>query len=46
MDKLDRERKLKGQALYRDDEESLRTMDKFEHVNNTENTITNPEMGE
>jgi hypothetical protein len=46
MDKIDRERKLKGQALYRDDDESLRTMDKFEHVNNTENTITNPEMGE
>jgi hypothetical protein len=46
MDKIDRDRKLKGQALYRDGDESLRTMDKFEHVNNTENTMTNPEMGE
>jgi hypothetical protein len=29
MDKLNRERKLKGQALYQDDDESLQTMDKF-----------------
>jgi hypothetical protein len=45
MDKLDRERKLKGQALYRDEDESIQTMDKFEHLNN-ENTMTNPKMGE
>jgi hypothetical protein len=46
MDKIDRERKLKGQALYQDDDESLRKMDKFEHVNNTEDTLTNPKMGD
>jgi hypothetical protein len=46
MDKIDRERKLKGQALYLDDDESLRTMEKSEHVNNTEDTMTNPKMGE
>jgi hypothetical protein len=46
MDKIDRDRKLKGQALYQDDNESLQTMKKFEHVNNTENTMTNPKMGE
>jgi hypothetical protein len=45
MDKLDRERKLKGQALYRDEDESIRTMDKFEHLNN-ENNMTNPKMVE
>jgi hypothetical protein len=46
MDKLDRDRKLTGQALYRDDDKSLRTMDKFEHVNNTENIMSNPRMGQ
>jgi hypothetical protein len=46
IDKLDRDRKLKGQALYRDDDGSLRTIDKFEHVNNTENTMSNSDMGQ
>jgi hypothetical protein len=46
MDKLDRERKLKGQALYQDDDESLRTVDKFEHEHNTEDTLTIPKMGD
>jgi hypothetical protein len=46
MDKIDRERKLKGQALYQDDDESLRTMDKFEHEHNTEDTLTRPKMGD
>jgi hypothetical protein len=46
MDKMDRERKLKGQhALYRDDD-SLTTMDIIEHVNNQENNISNPGMGQ
>jgi hypothetical protein len=46
MDKLDRERKLKGQALYQDDGESLRTMEKFEQEHNTEDTLTSPKMGD
>jgi hypothetical protein len=46
MDKIDREIKLKGQAIYQDDEESLRTMDKFEHKHNTEDTLTSPKMGD
>jgi hypothetical protein len=46
MDKLDRERKLKGKALYQDDDESLQTMDKFEHEQNTEDTLTSPKMGD
>jgi hypothetical protein len=46
MDKLDQDRKLKGQALYRDDDESFRTVDKFEHVHNTENIMSNPRMGQ
>jgi hypothetical protein len=45
MDKIDRERKPKGQALYRDDD-SLRTMDKIEHVNNQEDNMSNPGMGQ
>jgi hypothetical protein len=39
MDKLDRDRKLKGQDLYQDDD-SLRTMDKIEHVNNQEDNMS------
>jgi hypothetical protein len=31
MDKINYERELKRQALYQDDDESLRTVDKFEH---------------
>jgi hypothetical protein len=47
MEKLEREKELKRQeeALYQDDDESLRTVDKFEHGNtNTENTLTSPKM--
>jgi hypothetical protein len=47
MDKIERERELKGQSLYQDDDESLRTVDKFEHGNtNTEDTLTSPKMGD
>jgi hypothetical protein len=46
VDKLDRERKLKRQALYQDDDKSLRTMDKFEHEHNMEDTLTSPKMGD
>jgi hypothetical protein len=46
MDKIDRERKLKGQALYQDDDESLRTVDKFGHEHNTQDTLTSPKMGD
>jgi hypothetical protein len=43
MEKMDRERKLKGEpALYRDDD-SLRTMDKIEHVHNQEDNMSKPE---
>jgi hypothetical protein len=46
MDKMDRERKLKGQqARYRGDD-SLWTMDKIEHVNNQGDNISNPRMGQ
>jgi hypothetical protein len=46
MDKMDRERKLKGQhALYREDD-SLRTMDKIEHVKNQEDNMSNPGTGQ
>jgi hypothetical protein len=47
IDKLERERELKRQekALYQDDDESLQTVDKFEHGNtNTEDTLTSPKM--
>jgi hypothetical protein len=47
MDKLEREKELKRreEALYQDDDESLRTVDKFEHGNtNTEDTLTGPKM--
>jgi hypothetical protein len=49
MEKLEREKELKRQeeALYQDDDESLRTVDEFpfEHGNtNTENTLTSPKM--
>jgi hypothetical protein len=46
MDKLEREKELKRQeeALYQDDDESLRTVDKFEHGNtNTEDTFDKPQ---
>jgi hypothetical protein len=46
MDKLYREKKLKGQALYQDDGESLRTMEKLQNEHNTEDTLTNPKMGD
>jgi hypothetical protein len=46
MDKINRERKLKGQALYQDDDKSLRTMEKIEHKHNTEDTLTSPKMGD
>jgi hypothetical protein len=46
LDKLDRERKLKGQAMYQDDDESLRTMDKLEQEHNTEGTLTSPKTGD
>jgi hypothetical protein len=43
---MDRERKLKGhQARYRDDD-SLRTMDKIDHVNNQGDNMSNPRMGQ
>jgi hypothetical protein len=46
MDKMDRERKLKGQhALYQDDD-SLQTMDKIVHVNNQKDNMSNPGMGQ
>jgi hypothetical protein len=47
MDKLEREKELKRQeeALYQDDDESLRTVDKFEHGHNMEDTLTSPKMG-
>jgi hypothetical protein len=46
MDKMDRERKLKGQqALYGDDD-SLRTMDKIEHIHNKKDNMSNPGMGQ
>jgi hypothetical protein len=47
LDKLEREKELKRQeeALYQDDDESLRTVDKFKHGNtNTEDTLTSPKM--
>jgi hypothetical protein len=47
MDKLERENELKRQeeALYQNDDESLRTMDKFSRGNtNTEDTFTSPKM--
>jgi hypothetical protein len=47
MDKIEREKELKRQeeALYQDDDESLRTVDKFEHGDtNTEDTLTSPNM--
>jgi hypothetical protein len=47
MEKLEREKELKRQeeVLYQDDDESLRTVDKFKHGNtNTENTLTSPKM--
>jgi hypothetical protein len=47
MDKLERKKELKRQeeALYQNDEESLRTVDKLEHGNtNTEDTLTSPKM--
>jgi hypothetical protein len=48
MDKIERERELKRQeeALYQDDDESLRAVDKFEHKHNTEDTLTSPKMGD
>jgi flagellar biosynthesis/type III secretory pathway chaperone len=48
MDKIERERELKRQeeALYQDDDESLRTVDKFEHEHNTEDALTSPKMGD
>jgi hypothetical protein len=46
MDKINRGIKLKGQALYQDDDEFLQTMDKFEHEHNTECTLTSPKMGD
>jgi hypothetical protein len=46
MDKLERARKLKGiQVLYQDDD-SLTTMDIIEHVNNQEDNISKPGMGQ
>jgi hypothetical protein len=47
MDKLKREKELKRQeeALYQDDDKSLRTVDKFEHGHNMEDTLTSPKMG-
>jgi hypothetical protein len=46
MDKMYRERKLKGQqARYRDND-SLRTMDNIDHVNNQGDNMTNPRMGQ
>jgi hypothetical protein len=47
FDKLECEEELKRQeeALYQDDDESLRTVDKFEHGDtNTEDTLTSPKM--
>jgi hypothetical protein len=47
MEKLEREKELKRQeeALYQDDDESLRTVDKFEHGDtNMEETLTSPKM--
>jgi hypothetical protein len=47
FDKLKREEELKRQeeALYQDDEESLQTVDKFEHGDtNTEDTLKSPKM--
>jgi hypothetical protein len=47
LDKIKREKELKRQeeALYQDDDESLRTVDKFEHGDtNTEDTLTSPTM--
>jgi hypothetical protein len=48
MDKLERKKELKKQEefLYQDDEESLRTVNKFEHEHNTEDTLTSPKMGD
>jgi hypothetical protein len=46
MYKINRERKLKGQALYQDDDKLLRTMDKFAHEHNKEDTLTSPKMGD
>jgi hypothetical protein len=47
IDKLEREKELKRQeeALYQDLDESLQTVDKFEHGNtNMEDTLTSPKM--
>jgi hypothetical protein len=47
LDKLKREKELKRQeeALYQEDDESLRTVDKFKHGDtNTEDTLTSPKM--
>jgi hypothetical protein len=48
MDKLEPEKELKRQeeALYQDDDESLLTVDKFEHEHNREDTLTSPKMGD
>jgi hypothetical protein len=46
MDKMDRERKLKGQpALYRDDD-SIRTMEKIENIHNQKDNMSKPGMGQ
>jgi hypothetical protein len=46
MDKLNRERKLKGlQALYREDD-LLTTMDIIEHTKHQGNNISKPGMGQ
>jgi hypothetical protein len=43
---MDRERKLKGQqALYQYDD-SLRKMDKIEHIHNQKDNMSNPGMGQ
>jgi hypothetical protein len=47
FDKLEREEELKRQeeSPYQDDDESLQTVDKFEHRDtNTEDTLTSPQM--
>jgi hypothetical protein len=48
MDKIEHERELKRQeeALYQDDDESLRTVEKFKHEHNREDTSTSPKMGD